>query len=291
VIWSREDDMQHDVYRPAVHNRLQAGLDAQGKVVGWHHHIVAQSILARFGPLKNGVDGTLSDGTVDDFPYTIPAVLVEQSIADLPVPVGFWRSVGASHNAFVVESFVDELAAAARQDPLAFRRALIADDRHRAVLETAARGAGWGTTLPAGRARGIAIAASFGSIVAEVAEVSVTNGTPRVHRVVCAVDCGPVVNPAIVEAQMRSAIVYGLTAAMYDAITIANGGVEQSNFPNYPMLHMDAMPVIDVHIIPSTAKMGGIGEPGTPPIAPAVCNAIFAATGKRIRKLPIGTVA
>jgi len=189
-----------------------------------------------------------------------------------------------------VESFIDELAAAAKQDPVAYRRALLSKaPRHLAVVELAASKAGWGTPPPAGRARGIAVHKAFDSYVAEVAEVSVgPDGTPRVHRVVCAVDCGPVVNPDIVEAQMQSAIVYGLTAALYGEITIDRGRVQQSNFHNYLMLRMNAMPAIEVYIVPSTDAQGGVGEPGTPPIAPAVCNAIFALTGKRIRRLPIG---
>jgi isoquinoline 1-oxidoreductase beta subunit len=213
-------------------------------------------------------------------------------MADTGVPVGFWRSVNHSINGFVVESFVDELAHAAGRDPFEYRRELLADrPRHRRVLELAAEKAGWGTRTPAGRHRGIAVHKSFESFVAQVAEVSVAaDGAVRVHRVVCAVDCGPVVNPNTVEAQMESGIVYGLTAALYGAVTIKDGRAEQSNFHDYPMLRMREMPQVEVHIVPSTESQGGVGEPGTPPIAPAICNAIFAGTGKRLRKLPIGTV-
>jgi isoquinoline 1-oxidoreductase beta subunit len=211
---------------------------------------------------------------------------------DLPVPLGFWRSVGASQNAFVVESFMDELAAAAGRDPFEFRRELLqAKPRHLRTLELAATKAGWGTPLPAGRGRGIALAEWAPTTCAEVAEVSVApDGTVRVHRVVCAVDCGPVVNPDTIEAQMQGGVVYGLTAALYGEITIDKGRVQQSNFSDDRMLRMPEMPVVEVHIVPSTDAIGGIGEPSVPPIAPAVCNAIFAATGKRIRRLPIGKV-
>ncbi len=293
VIWSREDDTQHAQYRPASYHRFQAGLDAKGSPVAWTHRIVAPSIMARVFPdqVKNGLDGEAVEGGVA-MPYAIPNVHVDYVLTDTGIPVGFWRSVNNSFNAFVVESFIDELAHAAKKDPYQYRRDLLSKaPRHLAALNLAASKAGWGTPLPAGRARGIAVHKSFESHVAEVAEVSVAkDGTVRVHRVVCAVDCGPVVNPSIVEAQMQSGIVYGLTAALRGEITIANGRVVQSNFHNYPMLRMSEMPVIEVHIVPSTDAQGGVGEPGTPPIAPAVCNAIFALTGKRIRKLPIGKV-
>src|ERR1041385_2946517 len=291
VIWSREDDIRNAQYRPACYHKMQAGLDASGQPVAWTHRIVAPSIMARVFPdtVKNGLDGEAVEGGVD-MPYTVPNVPVDYSLTDTGIPVGFWRSVNNSYNAFVVESFIDELANAAKKDPYEYRRDLLGKaPRHLRVLNLAASKAGWGTPLPTGRSRGLAVYKSFDSYVAEVAEVSVgSDGAPRVHRVVCAVDCGPVVNPGIVEAQMQSAIVYGLTAALWGEITIDKGRVQQSNFHDYRMLRLAEMPVVEVHIVPSTASQGGVGEPGTPPIAPAVCNAIFALNGKRIRKLPIG---
>jgi isoquinoline 1-oxidoreductase beta subunit len=294
VVWSREDDIRNGQYRPASFHRMRAGLGADGKPVAWTHRIVAPSIMARVFPnsVQNGMDGESVEGG-QGMPYAIPNVHVDYVLTDTGIPVGFWRSVNNSFNAFAVESFIDEMAAAAKADPFEYRRGLLANaPRHKAVLELAATKAGWGTPAPSGRARGIAIHKSFDSIVAEVAEVSVSPaGEVRVHRVVCAVDCGMYVNPDTVEAQMQSAIVFGLTAALKGAITIDKGRVQQGNFDDYEMLRMNEMPVVEVHIVQNSEAPGGVGEPGTPPIAPAVCNAIFAATGKRIRKLPIGTVA
>jgi isoquinoline 1-oxidoreductase beta subunit len=294
VIWSREDDIRNAQYRPACRHDLRAGLDATGKPAAWTHRIVAPSIMARVFPdtVKNGLDGEAVEGAVG-MPYAIPNVHVDYGLTDTGIPVGFWRSVNNSFNAFVVESFIDELAHAAQQDPYEYRRDLLAKaPRHLGVLNLAAAKAGWTTPLPAGRSRGIAVYKSFETYVAEVAEISIdSEGGVRVHRVVCAVDCGPVVNPGIVEAQMQSAIVYGLTAALWGEITIDKGRVQQSNFTDYRMLRLAEMPQVEVHIVPSSEAQGGVGEPGTPPIAPAVCNAIFAATGKRIRRLPIGKVA
>ena len=293
VIWSREDDIRNAQYRPANHHRMRAGLDANGQPVAWTHRIVAPSIMARVFPdtVKNGLDEEAVEGGVG-MPYAIPNVHVDYLLTDTGIPVGFWRSVNNSYNAFAVESFIDELAHAAKKDPYEYRRDLLGKaPRHLGALNLAASKAGWGTAPPAGRARGIAVYKSFESYVAEVAEVSVaTDGAVKVHRVVCAVDCGPVVNPSIVEAQMESAIVYGLTAALYGEIAIEGGRVKQSNFHDYQMLRLAEMPKVEVYIVPSTDAEGGVGEPGTPPIAPAVANAIFAATGKRIRKLPIGKV-
>ncbi len=293
VVWSREDDIQHDLYRPACVHHLAAGLDPQGTPVAWTHQIVAPSIMARVFPqtVKNGLDGETVEGGVG-MAYGIPNVHVSYVLTDTGIPVGFWRSVNNSFNAFAVESFVDELAHAAKRDPYEYRRDLLTKaPRHQGVLNLAASKAGWGTPPPAGRARGIAVWKAFESYVAEVAEISINgDGDVHVHRVVCAVDCGPVVNPDIVEAQMQSGIVYGLTAALWGEITIDKGRVQQSNFPDYPMLRMADMPTIEVYIVPSSDSQGGVGEPGTPPIAPAVCNALFALTGKRIRKLPIGKV-
>jgi isoquinoline 1-oxidoreductase subunit beta len=295
VIWSREDDIQHDLYRPACYHRMRAGLDSGGQPVAWTHCIVAPSIIARlFGrqSLTKGIDGEAVAGGVG-MPYAIQNVRVDYVLSDGGIPVGFWRSVNNSFNAFVVESFVDELAHAARKDPYEYRRDLLSRaPRHLGVLNLAARKAGWGTPLPPGYARGIAVWMSFGSYVAQVAEVSIErNGAPRVRRVVCAVDCGRVLNPDTVEAQMQSGIVYGLTAALWGEITIAQGRVSQSNFHDYRMLRLAQMPVVETLIVPSVEAPGGVGETGVPPIAPAVCNAIFAATGKRIRRLPIAKLA
>jgi len=294
VIWSREDDIQHAQYRPANYHQLRAGLDTSGRPVAWTHRIVAPSIMARMFPqtVKNGLDGEAVEGGVG-LPYAVPNVHVDYQLTDTGIPVGFWRSVNNSFNAFAVEGFIDELAAAAKQDPYEYRRTLLANaPRDRGVLELAATKAGWGTPLPAGRARGIAVYKSFESFAAQVAEVSVSPaGDVRVHRVVCAIDCGMHVNPSTIEAQMQSGIVFGLTAALKGAITIENGRVMQSNFHDYQMLRIAEMPVVEVHIVPSNEAPGGVGEPGTPPIAPAVCNAIFAATGKRIRRLPIGKLS
>lgn len=289
VIWTREDATQHGFYRPATYNRLEAGLDDQGPPVAWRHRIAGPSIMARFSEevRANGLDSFSVEGA-KNLPYTVPHLEVTYAMVNPAVPVGFWRSVGSSQNAYITECFFDEVAAAAGRDPYELRRELLeAHPRHRRVLETAAQKAGWGQPLPEGRARGIAVAESFGSFVAEVAEVSLEDGRPRVHRVVCAVDCGQIVNPNTVEAQMESGIVYGLTAALKGEITLENGRVQQSNFHDYPMLRMDEMPEIEVHIIDSDEAPGGVGEPGTPPIAPAVVNALFALTGKPIRRLPI----
>jgi isoquinoline 1-oxidoreductase beta subunit len=300
LVWSREDDIRHDQFRPAARHVLRAGIGADGDVTGWYHHIVCPSIIAKFlpgwlpafvahlgGPLKGGVDSNAIEGA-PDIPYAIPHLEVRYTQADLGVPVGFWRSVGHSHTAFAVEGFLDEIAAAAGKDPVALRRGLLADSpRNLGVLNLAAELSGWGTPAPAGRFRGVALHQSFGSHVAQVAEISVVGGEVRVHRVVCAIDCGQVVHPDTVVAQMEGSIVFGLTAALKGRITLEKGRVKQSNFHDYRLLTMREMPVIEVHIVPSTSAPGGVGEPGTPPIAPAVANAVFAATGTRVRKLPI----
>ncbi len=290
VIWTREDDIQHDYYRPATYNRLRAALNADGDPVGWWHRIVGPSILSRAFPdaVKDGIDRTSVEGAAN-LPYSIANLHVESAIEDPGVPVGFWRSVGSSQNAYVTECFLDELAAAAGADPYELRRRLLRDaPRHRGVLELAATTADWGGALPEGHYRGIAVAESFASYVAQVAEVSVSpKGAVRVHRVVCAIDCGSVVNPDTVKAQMESGIAYGLSAVLKGAIDIDEGRVVQSNFHDFPLVRMDEMPEVEVVILRSGRDPGGVGEPGVPPIAPAVANAVFAATGRPVRRLPI----
>ncbi len=290
LIYSREDDMAAGFYRPASVAKCSAGLDDKGKPVMLKIGVGSPSIMAASGFMQippSGVDSFAMEG-VADHPYDIANQLLRYGRSEPGPQVWFWRSVGHSQNIFFIESFIDELAAAARQDPFEFRRGLLGKQpRYKQVLEAAAAKAGWGQPLPAGRFRGIAVAQSFGSYVAEVAEVSVAaDGTPKVHRVVAAVDCGQTVNPAIIARQIEGAIVYGLSAALYGKLSLKDGRVEQSNFHDYPVLRMPEMPKVEVHILPSTEAPGGIGEPGTPPIAPAVANAIFAATGKRLRTLP-----
>jgi isoquinoline 1-oxidoreductase beta subunit len=292
IVWTREDDIQHDFYRPSTHVALAGSVGADGTISGLTARIVCPSInAALFGAPRTAVDDNAVEA-IKNCPYDIPNVMVDVVHPDWAVPVGFWRSVGSSQNGFVIESFIDELAWAAEQDPVAFRAALLgAKPRHLGVLRLAAEKAGWGTPLPAGKARGVAVVESFNSYVAEVAEVSLNaDRTPKVERVVAAVDCGTVVNPDIVRAQVESAIVYGLAAALHEEITIEKGRVVQSNFHDYPLLRMGEMPVVEVHLVPSPESPTGIGEPGTPPIAPAVCNAIYALTKQRIRRLPIRAV-
>ena len=289
VTWSREDDMQHDYYRMVSHARCTAGLDAEGWPTVWSSHVSSPALMARFGPLKDNFDHR-SVESLDDVPYSIPNILVDFRLVDTPIPIGFWRSVGASQNGFFLESFADEMATAAKKDPYEFRRRLLGKSpRHLAVLETAAQNAGWGKPLPAGRARGIAVVTSYNGFVALAIEVSVNRQerTLKVNRVVCALDCGRIVNPSSIQAQARSCIVYGLTAAMHGAITIDRGRVQQNNFNDYQMMRFDEMPDVDVHIVSSDGPPTGAGEFVVPPVAPALCNAIFAATGKRVRRLPV----
>ena len=291
VIRTREDDTRAGYYRPFWYDRIAAGLDAKGGLDCWRHTIVGQSIMAGTafaGMIKEGIDETSVEGAADT-PYAIPNILVDLHSPTQPVPVLWWRSVGHSHTAFVVESFLDEVAHAAGRDPVELRRTLLAKHpRHLGVLELAVQKAGWGKPLPAGRGMGVAVHSSFGSFIAQVAEVSVNKaGGVRVHRVVCAVDCGRIVNPDTIAAQMESGIVFGLTAALHGAITLKDGRVEQGNFDDYPLLRLDETPEIEVHIVPSSENPGGIGEPGVPPIAPAVANALFAVSGARVRSLPL----
>jgi isoquinoline 1-oxidoreductase beta subunit len=291
LIYTREDDMAAGYFRPASVVKFEAALDAQGQPTMLRADVGSPSIMGGSGFMKipeNGVDSTAVEGLADHR-YEIANQRIAYGRAEPGPQVWFWRSVGHSQNTFFLESFVDELAAAAKADPLQYRLALLSKQpRMKAVLQAAADKAGWGKPLPAGRHRGIAVAESFGSFVAEVAEVSVAaDGTPKVHRVVAAVDCGQTVNPLTIARQIEGAIVYGLSAALYGKITLKDGQVEQGNFHNYPVLRMSEMPKVEVHILPSMEAPGGIGEPGTPPIAPAVTNAIFAATGVRVRSLPI----
>ena len=322
TIWSREEDVRHDVYRPAAVSRFKAGLDASGRLVAWHNHSAGQAIvpqiMARYaagmtgmplvakgqalmGQLTRplgyipgmGIDKTAAEGSFDQ-PYEFPAVKVDHTIVESPLPVGFWRSVGHSHQAFFKESFIDEVAHAAGADPVAFRAALLKNHpRHLKVLQRAAELAGWGTApaaAPDGAkvARGVALHHSFGAIVAQVADVSLAaDKTIRVHRVVAVIDCGTPVNPNLIRQQLESAVVFGLSAALYGTLTIEQGRVQQSNFHDVPALRMDACPAIETDIIASSAHPEGVGEPGVPPIAPAVANALFVLTGQRLRNLPL----
>ena len=289
VVWTREDDIKGGYYRPAYVHRVEAGLDKDGKAIAWNQVIVGQSILAgtpfEAFMVKNGIDSTSVEGAMEG--YAIPNVNISLHSPKPGVPVLWWRSVGNTHTAFVKETMLDELAAAAGKDPLEYRKSMLAaGSREAAALALAADKAGWGKPLPAGRARGIAVHESFGSVCAQVAEVSVEGGRVKVHKVTAAIDCGTAVNPTGIVAQVEGAIVYGLSAALSGAITFKDGVVEQSNFHDYAPLRIGDMPVVDVHIVPSSAPPSGVGEPGTPPIAPAVANALFALTGKRLRSLP-----
>ena len=293
LVWPREEDTTHDFYRPMHVAKLSAVMDSKGVVNALTIKSAGDAISPRvmervgFGVPIDTPDKTTSEGLFD-LPYGVPHQNMAHVATRSGVPVGFWRSVGHSHNAFFSESFIDELAHAAKQDPLVFRQLLLKDaPRYLAVLNLAASKANWGSALPAGRARGIALHESFGSIVAQVTEVSLEDGKPRVHRVVCAVDCGTVVNPDTVKQQMQSSVVFALTAALYGKVDIVDGAVLQTNFPNYPMVKLAQSPLVEVHIVSSQRAPAGVGEPGVPPLAPAVANALFVLTQKRSRSLPI----
>jgi len=291
VVWTREEDIQHDMYRPYWFDRISAGLDKDGKPIAWSNRFAGPSVIARWLPpaFKDGLDPDSTEGAID-LVYALPNFHVEYVRVEPPgIPTAFWRSVGPSHNVFVTESFIDELAAAAGKDAVAYRRALLDHNpRALAVLDLAAANSGWGNPLPKGHGRGVALQSVFGSYLALVAEVEVSkSGAVRVHRVISAIDCGTLVNPDTVEAQLQSGIVFGATAALYGEITLRNGRVEQANFDTYQILRMNEAPAIEVHVVKSAEPPGGIGETGTSAIVPAIANAVFAATGKRLRKMPL----
>jgi isoquinoline 1-oxidoreductase beta subunit len=291
VVWTREEDIQHDMYRPYWFDRMSAGLDEKGKPVAWNHRFAGSSVLARWAPpfFKNSLDPDTTEGAIDLI-YALPNMHVEYLRVEPPgIPTAFWRSVGPSHNVFATESFMDELAVAAKQDPVAYRLALLdKTPRAKAILALAAEKAGWGQPLPEMVGRGVSLQFVFATYMAHVAEVEVSkDGALRVRRVVCAVDCGTVVNPDTVRAQIQSAVIFGITAALHGEITLKDGRVQQTNFDTYQMLRMNEAPAIEVHIVASSEPPGGMGEAGTSAIVPAVTNAIFAATGKRLRKLPV----
>ena len=291
VIWTREEDIQNDFYRPGNSCRIEGAIGPQGELTAWSHKVVVPSIFARVLPqmVRSGVDPAAVEG-IANMEYEVPNLQVEYVRMETPIPVGFWRSVGSSHNAFTVETFMDELARAAGRDPVEFRLSLLKNHpRVRRVIEMAAEKGEWGKPLKMGEGRGFAYHFAFGSHVAQVAEVSVQGKEPnlKVHRVTCAVDCGPFINPAIINAQMKSGILMGLSAALRERVDFAKGGVASSNFDSYELLRMEEIPEIEVHLIPSREEPGGIGEPGLPPIAPAVANAVFQAAGIRVRRLPL----
>jgi isoquinoline 1-oxidoreductase subunit beta len=295
VVWTREEDIQHDMYRPYWFDRLSAGLDDKGMPVAWSHRFAGSSVLARWAPpfFNIGLDPDTTEGAID-LVYSLPNMHVEYVRVEPPgIPTAFWRSVGPSHTVFVVESFMDELAVVAKQDPVAYRLALLdKTPRAKAVLALAAERAGWGRPLPERVGRGVSLQFVFATYMAVVAEVEVSkNGSVRVRRVVCAVDCGTVINPDTVQAQIQSAIIFGITAALHGQITLKDGRVEQTNFDTYQMLRMNEAPAIEVHIVQNAEPPGGMGECGTSCIVPAVANAIFAATGKRLRKMPVDATA
>ena len=293
TVWSREDDVRGGYYRPMYLQQAKIAVDAQGYPVAWQHRLVGQSILGgtpfEAAMVKNGIDATSVEGVADS-PYLkdLADHRVELHSPKTGIPVLWWRSVGHSYNAFVMESLIDELAHAAGKDPVEYRRALLkAQPRHLAALNLVAEKAGWSVAPAQGRGRGVAVHESFGSYLAQIAEVSVENGAIRVHRVVCAIDCGLAVNPEGVRAQMESGIAFGLGAALHSALSFKDGRVQESNYHDYQVLRLHEMPQVEVHIVPSTERMGGAGEPGTAPIAPAVANAVFALTGQRLRELPL----
>jgi isoquinoline 1-oxidoreductase beta subunit len=292
LVWTREDDTRAGYYRPMYFHRLQAGLDNQGKLVAWQHRIVGQSIIAgtpfESALVKDGIDATSVEGA-SNLPYAIPNVAVDLHSPTNPVPVQWWRSVGSTHTAFSIETFIDQLAAAADRDPVEFRREMLSEHpRHLAVMNLAADKAGWGKPMTPGRARGIAVHESFNSFVAQVAEITRGDGGSfTVDRIICAVDCGVAVNPDVIRAQMEGGIGYGLSAALAGTITLKDGIVEQGNFDSYPVLRINQMPAVEVHIVESDAPPTGVGEPGTPVVAPAVANALAAATGSRYYRLPL----
>src|SRR5262245_14363076 len=295
VVWTREEDIQHDMYRPYWFDRISGGLDEKGRPVAWNNRFAGSSVIARWLPpgFKNRLDTDSTEGAID-LVYDLPNFHVEYVRLEPPgISTAFWRSVGPSHNVFVTESFIDEMAAAAKQDPVAFRLALLdKSPRAKAVLALAAEKAGWGQPLPERAGRGVALQSVFATYMAQVAEVEVAkDGSDRVRRVICAVDCGIPVNPNTIQAQIQSAIMFGVTAALYGSITIKNGRVEQANFDTYQILRMNEAPAVEVHIVQSRESPGGMGETGTSAIVPAVANAVFAATGKRLRKMPIDTAA
>jgi len=286
LIWTREDDMTHDFYRPPAREAVSAGIDEHGKLSAWALHITGPSITARFDPTnKDPFDSVIE--YVQNFPYAVPNFDLTYTRQEIGIGVGYMRSVSHAANCFAVESSIDEIAALASSKPLEFRQQLLAGKpRHLQVLKIIAERSDWGHA-PAGHYQGIAFMEGYTSHIAQVAEVSITAGKLKVHRITCVIDCGQTVNPRIVESQLESGIVYGLTAALWGEITLRGGRVQQRNFNDYRVLRLNEMPVLDVHIIPSAEKPGGIGETAVPPVAPALCNAIFAATGKRLRSLPI----
>jgi isoquinoline 1-oxidoreductase beta subunit len=290
LIWTREDDMTHDLFRPPAREAVGAGLDAQGRLSAWSLHITSPSITARFDPSnKDPFDSVIE--YVQNFPYAVSNFDLSFTRQEIGIDVGYLRSVSHAPNCFAIESSIDELAALAGKDPLAFRLELLSGKpRHLRVLNEIANRANWGH-VARGRFQGLAFMEAYNSCLAQVAEVSVEHGAPKVHRISCVIDCGQTVNPRIVESQLESAIVYGLSAALWGDVTIRAGQVQQRNFNNYRVLRLNEMPVLEVYIVPSDGKPGGIGETGVPPVAPAVCNAIFAATGKRLRSLPIAAHA
>lgn len=291
VLWKREEDLKNDFYRPGISTKVEGGLDESNRFISWSHKVVCPSIFSRVfsARMKDGIDPAAMD-CLSDLQYEVPNISVEYVRIDTPVPVGFWRSVGASHNGFTVESFIDEMSHLAGKDPLEFRLGLLKNHRQAyRVLDVVAEKAGWGKPVKKGEGRGISMVLSFGTYAAQTAEVSVDqkSGTIKVHRVVCAIDCGPVVNPAIVAAQVRGAITMGLSAALKEKVNFAKGGVESANFADYQLLRISEVPEIEVHIVKSTDAQSGVGEPGLPPIAPAVANAVFKASGIRLRRLPM----